>query len=335
MKDRVPLYPGRVKLTPVAGQENTYDMVRADQPQQEGDPLNKATLYSDDTAASFDLGADSVPDQALKLLSRFHKGLGNEYVWEKIFQGYSESQISGVSAEFYRSNSYSPGDIGITIYDSISIDPSTGEISGNNPQTVTTNYEDIVSTGGGAFFGKYYKSSGDSVSQNAYTWYYIPNPSELYYYNGGPNPWVCVMKNAIAIESQLVEEKYGYVNSPNPDAYPPAVSDGFTYEPFGQIGARKHIIGTYTGNGVNGRFIDVGVTPIAVLVENSHGQRYNAYSSSISTLVYGALATTGFNAVDKDGNVALAVVENGFKVYTTGQAYTNQSGDYYTYIVFI
>lgn len=30
MKDRVPLYPGRVKLTPVTGQENTFDLVRAD-----------------------------------------------------------------------------------------------------------------------------------------------------------------------------------------------------------------------------------------------------------------------------------------------------------------
>ena len=51
MKDRVPLYPGRVKLTPVAGQANTYDMARADSPQQEGTPLNKATLLSDETAA--------------------------------------------------------------------------------------------------------------------------------------------------------------------------------------------------------------------------------------------------------------------------------------------
>ena len=45
MQDRVPLYPGRVKLTPVSGQENTYDMVRADQPTQEGMKLSKATLF--------------------------------------------------------------------------------------------------------------------------------------------------------------------------------------------------------------------------------------------------------------------------------------------------
>lgn len=42
IKDRVSKYPGRVKLTPVAGQANTYDMVRADQPTEEGTVLNAA-----------------------------------------------------------------------------------------------------------------------------------------------------------------------------------------------------------------------------------------------------------------------------------------------------
>lgn len=52
MQDRVSLYPGRVKLEPVAGQANTYDLTRADQPTQEGTPLNKANLLSDATAAA-------------------------------------------------------------------------------------------------------------------------------------------------------------------------------------------------------------------------------------------------------------------------------------------
>lgn len=40
--DRVPTYPGRVKLTPVGGQTNVYDMVRSDSPVTEGTPINKA-----------------------------------------------------------------------------------------------------------------------------------------------------------------------------------------------------------------------------------------------------------------------------------------------------
>lgn len=69
MKDRVPLYPGRVKLTPVAGQSDVYDMTRADQPTQAGDPINKATLLKDATAALFGLGTDAVPDDVLAKLA--------------------------------------------------------------------------------------------------------------------------------------------------------------------------------------------------------------------------------------------------------------------------
>lgn len=44
--DRVPKYPGRVKLVPVPGQENTYDMIRLDEPIVEGTPINKVLFDS-------------------------------------------------------------------------------------------------------------------------------------------------------------------------------------------------------------------------------------------------------------------------------------------------
>jgi len=69
MQDRVPLYPGRVTLTPVAGQANTYDMTRADQPTQEGTPLNKATLLKDVTASILGLPNTAVPDDAFLALT--------------------------------------------------------------------------------------------------------------------------------------------------------------------------------------------------------------------------------------------------------------------------
>lgn len=45
-KDRVPLYPGRITLTPVEGKTNTYTMERADDPTEDGTPLDKATFNS-------------------------------------------------------------------------------------------------------------------------------------------------------------------------------------------------------------------------------------------------------------------------------------------------
>lgn len=51
MQDRTPTYPGRVTLTPVIGQTDTYDMQMADEPTQAGTPPVKANLLSDDAAA--------------------------------------------------------------------------------------------------------------------------------------------------------------------------------------------------------------------------------------------------------------------------------------------
>lgn len=45
-KNRIPRNPGRVKLTPVAGEVNTFDLVRADDPSEVGTPLDKATFNS-------------------------------------------------------------------------------------------------------------------------------------------------------------------------------------------------------------------------------------------------------------------------------------------------
>ena len=46
---------------------------------------------------------------------------------------------------------------------------------------------------------------------------------------------------------------YGYVNSPDPNAYPPAVSDGYTYTALGQLGAKVRVeTGSYTGTGTYG-----------------------------------------------------------------------------------
>lgn len=70
MQDRVPLYPGRVKLEPVPGVANTYTLTRDDQPTQAGTPLNKATFLKDATAALYSLGTDAVPDDVLSILSK-------------------------------------------------------------------------------------------------------------------------------------------------------------------------------------------------------------------------------------------------------------------------
>lgn len=102
MQDRVPLYPGRVKLIPVSGQENTYDMVRSDEPTQEGDPLSKATFLKDLTAALYGLGTDAVPDDVLAWIGKYNQHWWRrrstdtiDYLWSSDRHAYQDSGLGG------------------------------------------------------------------------------------------------------------------------------------------------------------------------------------------------------------------------------------------------
>lgn len=68
MKDRTPRYPGRVQMVPVSGKPNTYDMIRADEPEEEGTPINAATLLTEETAAKFEISPDNATPEEV-----FHK----------------------------------------------------------------------------------------------------------------------------------------------------------------------------------------------------------------------------------------------------------------------
>lgn len=71
MKDRVPKYPGRMKLMHSDGTVEYVTIERADEPVEEGTPLNKASLLSDDTAVMLGFQTDDDPtvDEALKKLA--------------------------------------------------------------------------------------------------------------------------------------------------------------------------------------------------------------------------------------------------------------------------
>lgn len=70
--DRIPTYPGRVKMTPVEGQENTYDMVRADAPVEVGTPINKALF--DSYAAKINAAVQSMDDKLFEFSQRVQVG---------------------------------------------------------------------------------------------------------------------------------------------------------------------------------------------------------------------------------------------------------------------
>jgi hypothetical protein len=240
MNDRVPTYPGRVKLVPVTGQENTYDMVMADEPTQEGTPPTKANLLSDATAAK--LGGVETPNAAFDLLSRFHAGLGNEYVWSKNQYSVNLGDITSSS--------------GVTIISWVSGSSNKITYANSALDLMQGNGIDVISS-----------SFASADAMKAFLQTVLPNK---YYYDSSHTGRVCFAPQEISFSISyssnievtpyqyysnaiIVKTLFGYVNSPSSDAYPPAVSDGYTYTPLGRIGNRARISSvSYTGTGVSG-----------------------------------------------------------------------------------
>ena len=65
MRDRTVQYPNRIKLVPVADQENTYDVQAVPGTiTDEGTPLNKANLLNDTVGARYGLNSDGTINDA-------------------------------------------------------------------------------------------------------------------------------------------------------------------------------------------------------------------------------------------------------------------------------
>lgn len=125
MKDRIPRYPGRVTLTPVSGQQNTYDMARADDPIEEGSKLNVANLLPADVCEL--LGIDPVESELKDALSVLAIGNGKyAYQIKVLTQGgnpVAGAHITGVTAvngnDLYTDDSGTA--LGVSTSDSVSL----------------------------------------------------------------------------------------------------------------------------------------------------------------------------------------------------------------------
>ena len=262
MKDRVPLYPGRVKLVPVAGQENTYDMTRADQPTQAGDPLNKATLWSDVTAALFGLGANSVPDDGFAWIGKY-----NQYWWKRRVNTtnpiYVEKQNSAspnvpqVTPYLCLLNPNGATSGSVTYADTVNVDLYTGEVSLVNQKQVSFDYyNDAV---GESFKGKYVTGLYNATDNI----YFIP--TDATYNRGGWGNYFVIgykISDVKLVTSELDQNppigEWVYLQSSSRDAYPDSgKQDGYEYQylgiPFDNAANTTKIEnGSYIGKGTYG-----------------------------------------------------------------------------------
>ena len=274
MQDRVPLYPGRVTMTPVSGQENTYDMERADKPLQLGTPLNKATLLKDATAALYGLGESAVPDDVLAELGRFQSGLGNEYIWEKKLSTVQKTYDLGAENPLYmcayKWNGEQSTVITVTYADDIDISPGNVASLKAPIYTVDVTWNDYSAAN--VLKGKFFLAALDTgnIHENI-----IVKGSENGEASkrGSTQSYIGVYFPAKPVENvqYTVIDQITYVNSPNANAYPPAVPDGSTYTPLGQLGKQVRIeTGSYVGTGTywkeNPNTLTFGFKPQLVIV---------------------------------------------------------------------
>lgn len=242
MQDRVSLYPGRVKLTPVAGEADTFDMARADQPTQEGTPLNKSNLFADDTSAMFGLD-NGVPNDALKLLSRFNRGLGKEYLWGKYSSEVNAGSATDTGSSSTVNNVLPAGEYADTIDDLLRGNGTKFEITVWN-----TNQGPALQA---MLSGKYFKLTGYNAVGPFAVCCYLPIDATVTCGVGNYSHFT--FSKVVAYNSaEIVYTLVDYLNAPDENAYPPASADGYTYQLFGQLGNFALQIFSYVGTGVYG-----------------------------------------------------------------------------------
>ena len=163
--------------------------------------------------------------------------ISNEYVWEK--QGdVPTADLTGTVEQVVF------GGTGSWFYYSAEYSISNGSFTLVNPQKYTLskpdNPEDILK-------GKYFCPTFTTTTSATL---YRFDADTFGYWTGNEYRWA---KCSIFGNPRIEQNTVSYVNSPYPDAYPPAVSDGFSYNLLGQLGEKVRIeTGSYTGTGKKG-----------------------------------------------------------------------------------
>ena len=273
-----------------------------------GDILARTVLGGENVIINYPTGGGD----ALEDLSRFDKDLGNEYLWAKYGQAYKEKLAfhDTMKNGAWENAAYQYAD---------RVEYDNGVIRLVNPKSARIPY-----------IGS---SSGDwSTLQN----HYITCPtaglaSPVYCTDcSGTGRQVYISYKTISFELEndtLVE----YLNSANPNAYPPSEDDGYVYValgPLGGIGTPVH--GYYTGNGASTRSVNIGFKPSIVFVFEEGLRAGVSYSN---TFAYGGMAITERDAFTS-GAYGIRLEPYGFDVFSDGNERTNESNTEYNYIAF-
>lgn len=276
MKDRVSTYPGRVQLTPVSGQANVYDLVRADQPTEPGMPLNKANLLTDAVAALLGGNSTMTPNQAFDVLAKNFYA----YTWRR----YGKKYKAVYSANRLGTKVYSDS-IGLgptkssygtlstmLISENISID-SNGNVSLVSPTQYTvseSNRNTINNNIVNSYFQMKTLGSSNYISSGL-------NKTDIYFNENtsgtieiASNTVLLRTKDSVKVVSTETDIEYStetIVKSTNSSAYPnpSGLSGDYYYEYLGRLidrvyESRPIAVVKYVGTGTYGSANPIEVT---------------------------------------------------------------------------
>lgn len=227
MLDRIPSpgKEGRMLITPEDGSPAFYARVTmADEPLQEGDPLAKATLLTDETAGYF--GGDQAfkPSDVLRFLGR-----RNLHWWRKTLTTYSERRRPEAALTLFSNGS---ADSGYVAYSSkIKFNEITGVAELIDPAEIHISSANFTAFNENCL-GKYISlcyAYGHPYAQV----YYIPADATVTGGGGGSYAWHAETDKAAMITT-AVSETVSYVVSEDRSSYPTSGSvDGAKYSYIG------------------------------------------------------------------------------------------------------
>ena len=253
MKDRIPAEgkAGRVLITPENGSAPFYATVTmADEPLDEGTPLNKANLLTDETAGFYGKDENATVNNVLAEL-----GVYMQYWWKaRSVEGHYAAVFGATETVNLTvgpgANSYT-----LSYSSSYEINQTTGEVALVNPAVIEKTYnEDVSATLRGKYFsttrqpGKIFSAGSNAVFDSSYT------------REDGVSFYSATLTNCSQITSKYVESigDYYYLRSNDRNACPDSgIVGGIEYHFLGKpfdnaIGAPRVAIGTYRGTGTTG-----------------------------------------------------------------------------------
>lgn len=254
---------------------------------QQGTPLNKATLFSDTTAALYPGGTET-PDAALAVLARFNSGLGNEYLWTRNIVSWEE-ELGEEYTNWHEIASSTQYNFTFTFYyaDSITFD-EYGNPSLVSPTEfiVTRDTQPNLTT---VARGKYLQNEYGGIYKCESNFRCMSSTRD----SGNTTYYTIEIRYASYVDSVKVLTADGYVNSPDEDAYPPSIPDGYEYAALGQLGAKTQIYtGSYTGTGTGTVTLTFPFNPGLVVVGFNPELNSNQYLLILTPAMSGLRANT-------------------------------------------